>query len=266
MDTYLGDFPRLWLLSTQSSSHIHPLHYSQIRSRRVFLTEDPRLHLLWMHDRVFIKPLPTYLLSYNFWAVFLVPPTSPLGSRRDDVHKAVLGFVRTYVHLIQYESDFRIAVELHLLPEGIQWEQFARFQNFLSSIQDRDVSQRYLYGEIRLTRLNFWTKVFLQKWEYEPMHKQYSDWFSRFYEPLLFTFAILFLALNAMQVAIAVDQISSSGWTSFWSVCRWFSVLTILLAASLVLAFLSILSSMILREFIFAWKDKIRMARAGKAT
>ena len=28
-----------------------------------------RLHLVWIHDRIFIKPLPRHLLSYEFWEI-----------------------------------------------------------------------------------------------------------------------------------------------------------------------------------------------------
>jgi hypothetical protein len=256
---------KLWLLSTQSSSNVEPLHYNRINGREVIITEDPRLHLLWMHDRIFVKPLPAYLLSHQFWTKYLLEPLSPLGSRRKDIHSAVLGFIRTYDHLIQYEADFRIAKELHLIPEDMVWNHgFAKFQASLSKIEDQHVSGRYLYGEIRLTRLNFWSKILLHKWQYESVHKQYADWFSRFYEPVLFAFAIVFLALNAMQVAMSVEQVSASGWKQLWSVCRWFSILTMVLAAGTVLAFFLTLVGMLIRELVFASRDRIRKSKESK--
>lgn len=58
--------PKLWLMSTQSSSNISPLHRQKVKARNIVITEDPRLHLAWVGDRIFIKPMPLYLLSYNF--------------------------------------------------------------------------------------------------------------------------------------------------------------------------------------------------------
>ena len=55
--------PHLWIMSTPSSSNVSPLHQQRVKGQRIIVTEDPRLHLVWIYDRVFIKPLPRYLLS-----------------------------------------------------------------------------------------------------------------------------------------------------------------------------------------------------------
>src|SRR5882757_2916672 len=52
---------RLWILTTPSSANVHPLHRQKILGREIVVTEDPRLHLVWINNRIFIKPLPTYL-------------------------------------------------------------------------------------------------------------------------------------------------------------------------------------------------------------
>ena len=54
--------PHLWIMSTQSSSNVSPLHQQKVKGREIVVTEDPRLHLVWIYDRVFIKPLPRYVL------------------------------------------------------------------------------------------------------------------------------------------------------------------------------------------------------------
>jgi hypothetical protein len=43
-----------------------------MKRREIVVTEDPRLHLVWIYDRVFIKPLPKYLLSHDFWQIYLL--------------------------------------------------------------------------------------------------------------------------------------------------------------------------------------------------
>ncbi|CEF76373.1 hypothetical protein SNK03_004331 [Fusarium graminearum] len=70
--------PHLWLMSTQSSSNISPLTEQITRGRRLIVTENPGLHLVWIHDRVFLKPLPEYLFSHAFWEYYLVSSHSPI--------------------------------------------------------------------------------------------------------------------------------------------------------------------------------------------
>ena len=48
---------------------------------------------------------------------------------------------------------------------------------------------------------------------------------------VLFVFAVVSIILNAMQVELAVEQFINPHWVSIWSVCRWFSILTLMGAA-----------------------------------
>jgi hypothetical protein len=97
----LEDFaPHLWVLSTFSSKDVNPLHKQKVKGREIIITEDPRLHLVWFHDRIYLKPLPMYLLSYRFWEEFLIYDSTRLGVRRNDIRKAALGYLRTYCYLI----------------------------------------------------------------------------------------------------------------------------------------------------------------------
>lgn len=57
---------------------------------------------------------------------------------------------------IQHKSDFLVAMddELRLQPAGTTWQELCTFAADVSAgIGDQDVSERYQYGEIRLTRL-----------------------------------------------------------------------------------------------------------------
>ena len=38
--------PHLWIMSTQSSSNVSPLHQQKVKGRKIIVTEDPRLHLV----------------------------------------------------------------------------------------------------------------------------------------------------------------------------------------------------------------------------
>ena len=210
--------PHLWIMSTQSSSNVSPLHQQKVKGREIIVTEDPRLHLVWIYDRVFIKPLPKYLLSYTFWSEHMSNQKSTLwGSNEEEqetctmIRMPALGFLRTYYYLIQHESDFEIARdETRLLPSDITWIDFCAFSKTFLDISDDVVSKRYHYGELRLTRLNLYANFIIGKFQYERVHGQYGAFFARFYGPLLFIFGILSIVLSAMQVELGVESLTNA--------------------------------------------------------
>jgi len=230
--------PYLWLVSTPSSARISPLHYQKIKGREIVITEDPRLHLIWIDARIFIKPMPKYLLSYHFWTRFVLPRgsisklrTEPDFPEWDDkkvlIAKAALGLMRSYAYLIRYSSDLDLAIHHRLLPSDVTYEAFSHFAARLRDIQDTETCPRYQYGELRLSRLNIWSKFLLGRWHYEPVYRQSWQYFQRFYGPLLFAFAAFSVLLGAMQVEMNVEQVTPDKWPSFWTFSRGFSVFSV---------------------------------------
>jgi hypothetical protein len=200
--------PRLWIMTTLSSANINPLHRQRVKGREIVITEEARLHLVWIHDRIFNKPVPRYLLSHGFWEAYLDRRPESLNDEQSNLHKAAAGFSRTYRYLIRHESDFHLAQQdgLRLIPKDVDWSSFCHFTSDLNVIQDSAVSRRYCSGELRLTRLNFYTPFILRKFRFEQVHRQYGDYFARLYGPVLFVFAVVSTILNSMQVALATDQ------------------------------------------------------------
>lgn len=151
--------PYLWWMSRQSSSHIAPLHNQAVKFRQIVLCENPELHLIWYYNIIFIKTIPKYLLSPAFWTTHLqliIQPSdtnADIRSRRRVVEKSALGFLRTYLHLIKYESDFEIAKEKRLVPKTMTWGSFSILRTSLRDIQDLEVTQRYHCGENLRPRL-----------------------------------------------------------------------------------------------------------------
>ncbi|RDW73349.1 hypothetical protein BP6252_07256 [Coleophoma cylindrospora] len=254
--------PYLWMMSTESHSNINPLHRQRVKGREIILTEEPRLHLVWYYDRIFIKPLPEYLTSYQFWKSFLLRDylsspclTTGTETTAKDLCAAALGYLRTYSYLIRHKSDFNIAQKAGLLSESMEWDQYCCFMSSIRNISDAQVSRRYRYGELRLSRLNFHAKFILRRFYFEQIHAQYAENFSRFYGPLLFIFAIISLALSAMQVALVVDQVSLTQWTFLWPVYRWISALGLISIVMLVLGLTLLLLFMLGSEVIYSLKS-----------
>ena len=173
------------------------------------------------------------------------------SERRQEIAKAACGFLRSYAYLIRHKSDFSRATTERLIPKH---SEFIDFITNFQRIDDKHVSQRYQYGELRLTRLNFWTKIFLRRFTFHKVHGQYGAYFARFYGPILFVFGIFTVALSAMQLALRTAPSESQSWSAFASVSRWFSVYTLVCVAAVIFFLLFLLSALSLRETIFALK------------
>lgn len=254
--------PYMWMMATQSSAHVNALNSQVGKGRRILVTEDPQLHLVWLQDRIYIKPLPKCLLSYEFCSEVLLGMSSEKRLHRPELVEAALGYLRTYRYLIRHESDLHIAQrdELRLVPQDVTWEQISRFLADLASIRDEAVSPRYAFGELRLSRLNFYGKFILRRFHYERVHVQYCSYFGQFYAPLLFVFGLFALALNAMQVELAVEQASYTG-IDLHGLGR--------VLALMALAWLAIITLLLLLLFVYLfvseWQYAIRDRRRKKA-
>lgn len=259
--------PRLWVMSTQSRANINPLHRQKVKGREIIVTEDPRLHLVWIHDRIFIKPLPRYLLSHWFWETYLTPKSGSLSSDQELVQRAATGYLRTYCYLLQHQSDFTIAKQDHLrlIPEDVEWPEFCRFISRFDEIEDAQVSERYHYGELRLARLNFYAPLFFRRLNYERLHGEYSDYFARLYGPVLFLFAIASTLLNSMQVEMAVQEVSGAQRGTILAIFRGVSSLILVVTTLVALYFWSLWLWMILDEWIYAIKCRRRKSQERRS-
>ena len=119
-------------------------------------------------------------------------------------------------------------------------------------IEDGHVSPRYHYGQLRLSRLNFWAKVFLCQWQFRKATWQYADYFARFYAPLLFLLAMVGTVLSATQVGLAARP----SWPILSAVSIWFSVVCIL--AMLLVGIVSDRrdDSALTKQLLAAWHPK----------
>jgi hypothetical protein len=270
-DVYSPDLDRmskkLWLMSLQSSSNISPLHRQRVKGRTITITEEPKLHLTWINDRIFVKPLPAYFLSWSFWTTMFDPASIPNDQRQhasehfthlDRLRKWSIGYLRTYAFLIQWESDFRIAQEEHLIPTDVSWASFRQLRRELLLLSNTDVCARYHYGELRLSRLNFYARFLSGKSTYQRFNPQYNEYFARFYAPVLFLVAIISTMLNAMQLEISTEQLATPDppGPGIWVFCRWFSIATLLTASLMSSLLFLVLLFKLWREWRKALRDR----------
>jgi hypothetical protein len=200
----------LWLAGLARPAR--PLHRQYLMNRTVCVTESPDEHLVWEESRIFIKPLPEFLLSYDFWQDELCAG--------EELHESACGLLLSYVWLISHKSDFNIAKEKGLIAEEIQWLNWTEFANELLNRIDittlRGVNRRYRFGELRLSRLNllykFVPSVFSTRhfvFGFMTSSTWYRAFFRRNFAWALALFAYITVVLSAMQVGLATERLQS---------------------------------------------------------
>ncbi|KAI9791775.1 MAG: hypothetical protein M1833_001334 [Piccolia ochrophora] len=133
----------LWLAGL--SQPARPLHRQQLLDRVIRLTESPDEHLVWHESRIFIKPIPEFLLSFEYWEKELCLDK--------ELYKCACGLLLSYVWLVGHKSDFRIAKDTGMFPREVQWLNWTSFtEDFLSRIDVRTLHQVYVSRRL-------WTKL-----------------------------------------------------------------------------------------------------------
>lgn len=264
----------LWLVAAQMSQRVDALHIQKSKGRRVAITEDPKLHLVWYTDVIFIKPIPQCLLNYQFWTRYLCQRADSNPQEASTNIQSVLGFLRTYALLIRHPSDFHFAIMSRLVPEDVNWNQFAQFIEGFRHIKDDQVSPRYCFGQLRLTRLNWAVRIFRpssssQWWYYHEIYWSTSAYMERFFAPLLFVFGSLAIVLTAMQVLVAVPDgsvIKTNQGTAMVKTSWGFSIAMILLIVTIWLAFVGGFVVLLVYQAAFAARTWIRREKSRKAS
>lgn len=200
-------------------------------------------------------------MSAAFWQVILLPERSNLGVDRDRLCRSALGLLRSYTFLIQHESDLVVAQtdDLRLIPKDVDWEAFCKFSAEIARVSDFNVSDRYLYGEIRLSRLNLYAPIMFGTFHYQRVHGQFADYFARLYVPVLFYFASMAMILGGMQVTLTGYQTQGTGpefvlWPFFFR----FSVIAVFLGLGTMVCFIALWVWIVIREWRFSYREHRR--------
>ncbi|ETN44182.1 uncharacterized protein HMPREF1541_10732 [Cyphellophora europaea CBS 101466] len=288
--------PLLWLVGRPMPPR--PLHHQISLGRQVVVTEQMDMHLVWTTGRMYLKPLPRFLLEPQFWTRFLscaqncacvvangkaqTPPAAAsnfsnstasthqqafVECRQHKLRKIALGFLFSYVALISHESDLGMAKEKFLLPAEVDWPYWTSFVRELSPEHIYpDIDDRFVYGELRLSRLNkiytLTKRPFLRGYVYS--WQQYSSFFGEYLGLLTGVIVYIAIILTAMQVGLATDQLQNS--QAFMNASYGFTVFSILgpliVIAFMVLVFLCLLCINCIKTVTF---HKKRMAIARPA-
>lgn len=204
-----------------------PLHVHIAIGREIAVNEQMNLHLLWDNKgRLFIKPIPRFLLDLSFchkylWCSDGCPSHNPpMGACPESLRKVALGFLYTYACLISSEYDFHLANENRLLPRNdddtvIEWPQWKIFARELLQIYEAHpdaVHPRFLRAELRLSRINI-IHSFTRLPPFKPYHLSrhtYSSLFHDYLTSLAVATVFVALVLTAMQVGLATERLQGN--------------------------------------------------------
>jgi hypothetical protein len=187
---------QLWYAGRKGNVSL--LHHQKVIRREIILTERARLHLIWFEKTIYVKRLDDELLNWEYF--------SRVVCGDEAVHRAACGFLLSYAHLIEYPSDLEVAKTHGLVNEKIAWKKWQTFRtSVLHHLTDRDVHDRYEYGELRLGRLNQICRMKYLGLSYFNVHRDYSSYFGDNYMTLVALFALVSVALSAMQVMTSVN-------------------------------------------------------------
>ncbi|KAF2469237.1 uncharacterized protein BDR25DRAFT_326143 [Lindgomyces ingoldianus] len=209
----------LWIVGLPSPPR--PLHMQRLKGRDIIVAEQLDLHLVWSPTQVFIKPLPRFLLSARFWQSDICP--------HYHLYQTALGFLLTYVALIEREVDFNLAVSLGLLPSELTWpgwlslveevvftssEANSYFSDpaSLSHLEPHvPVNPRFYYGELRLGRLNWIYRLLLGSPRgYLSGCTTYGAFIRDNVNSLITLFAYTTIVLSAMQVGLSTNLLADN--------------------------------------------------------
>ena len=144
------------------------------------------------------------------------------------------------VALITHESDFTIAKDKHLIPPEIKWRQWrllvhqiltstGRTSHGSSNALYTQVAPRFIYGELRLNRLNLilfalngpFSAGYMSTWQsYGSFLRANSDW-------IITATAYIIVVLSAMQVGLSTDMLMEN--KSFQDTSYGFTVFSIIM-------------------------------------
>lgn len=211
VDRLVSIHKHLWLAGLPRNPR--PLHAQVLLDRKICVSEDAGLHLLREGRQLYVKPFPDYLACFDVWEHILCRDQAIFAEGR--------GFLLSYLCLICDRIDLKVAHEHGLVSEDISWDEWSTFSRAAFSHLDfqtlDNVNIRYMYGELRLDRINTiyrlcsktssWS-TFMRGYRY-PYH-DYSTFMERNFAWAVTFVVYIGLVLTAMQVGLATGELGSN--------------------------------------------------------
>jgi hypothetical protein len=239
-------YPFLWVAGRKR--HFRSLNRQLQLRREILITEDPAMHLVWVENIIYMKPVPVALFSWEFWDSFICAKETDSKRIRGPFFESACGLLHSYTKLIVHQSDYRIAISHNLIPDV----GFSNWCHLAQEIRDAVEQPNYVrekrweYGELRLARLNWIYKTTLRGYSYFYVYTEYGVYFGKHFQTLLLLYAYCTVILSAMQVVMSSRDPSEGTYLGHWVIkmCIRFGfgvIMTVFaIAGLLVLLFISL--------------------------
>ncbi|OAR02603.1 hypothetical protein LLEC1_06425 [Akanthomyces lecanii] len=259
-----------------------PLHHQLLIGHEIVITERLDMHLVWTTGRLFLKPIPRYLLEPSFWTENLncalgcacahdgklATQTTTTFCHSQTLRRRALGFLFSYAALVSHESDFRSAQAKLLLPSEVRWLDWRVFVDELDleHIYSR-IDPRFYHAELRLSRLNILYAALRTPFRgYVPLWNQYGLFIRDNFAWLAGATVYIAIVLTAMQVGLVTESLAHS--SSFQAASYGFTVFSILgpliTAALIIIASICVLIVNIIRALRFTDRRIAKINSQGR--
>ncbi|KAH6877087.1 hypothetical protein B0T10DRAFT_532416 [Thelonectria olida] len=180
------------------------LYHQRLLGREIVICENIELHLIWWRNRIFIKPMPSYLLDPDFWKAHIVntADTRNQDPYLENIDACARGFLFSYTALIAYKSDFRIAQECGLLPDELTWD---KWKTLAAQTLDNHRYDCVILGTG--TIYCFGKGSIFRGYSRVASHALYGDLIYDSFSVLAGILAYVVIALTAMQVGLGVETL-----------------------------------------------------------
>ncbi|KAF3802007.1 hypothetical protein GCG54_00015231 [Colletotrichum gloeosporioides] len=233
------------------------LNAQLVLGRTIVLNNSLDMHLVWGDMKIFLKPLPRYLLEPAFWARHLpsLQHHSP-ASPRSGVRECALGLLYTYACLVNSPLDFELAVREGLIPRDGDQPSWTTWRKLATELLEPEVSnhihRRFRHGELRLNRLN-WINIFSGLSSCQMYHNPWHTYTEFAIDNMAWiTTATVYLVvvLTAMQVGLSTDALKDND--TFQRASYGFTVFSILGPLVVVIMFMLVLLVVVVQNWLRA--------------
>lgn len=211
VDALIKIHKHLWIAGLPQGPRA--LHAQISADRRIRIAEKADVYLLWHGQKVFLKPLPDYLICHAVWEAYLCLDQA--------LYTDATGFLASYLWLVQNPRHLQVAHKHGLIAQKIDWAAWSAFSQGVASEINlytfENLNPRYIYGELRLDRINsiyrFCSRTtsfttFLRGYQYA--YHDYSTFVDRNFAWFLTFIVYVGLVLTAMQVALGTEQLQNN--------------------------------------------------------
>ena len=226
----------LWLIAVNGAPR--SLYYQKFLRREIVIAEELDLHLVWAKSRIFVKPLPDFLLNYEFWESHISPEPR--------LRRAACGLLYSYCGLIRFGHDFQVAQESRLINANLDyraWTEFAR--TVLPNLNPHDpdiMDTRFQYGELRLHRLDTIYRYSPHKLSVSSILQGFPHALAESYVPYMdqynnavSAFGVIVIILSAFNVSMSARK---SPDPSLQEAAYGFALFAMILCAALIAVFI----------------------------